>query len=81
MSILKYQGSEIKCRSVWSPYACNRKPNMHKNIPQPSTNNNTPLIIKDNDCRGDETNFHAHHPSIKHAIIKSIKIHTSYENH
>ena len=53
-------------------YVCNRKANMHKNIPQPSTNNSTPLIIKDNDCRGDETNFHAHHPRIKHAIINNI---------
>ena len=53
-------------------YAYNRKANMHKNIPQPRTNNNIPLIIKDNDCKGDETNFHAHHPNIKHAIINSI---------
>ena len=53
-------------------YAYNRKPNMHKNIPQPSTNNNILLIIKDNDCKGDEINFHAHHPSIKHAIKNSI---------
>ena len=50
-------------------YTCNRKPNVHKNIPHPSTNNNIPLIIKDNDCRGDEISFHPNHPNINRPII------------
>ena len=62
-------------------YACNRKANKHKNIPQPNANNNILLIIKDSVCIGEDINFHAHQPNIKHPIINNIRIHTNYENH
>ena len=39
-------------------YACNRKANIHKNIPQPNAINNILLIIKDIVFRGDVINFH-----------------------